>query len=589
MANTIELYKDICDLAKTLNKEHLIDDYKPNGNRPKKGIKKDDYLNLLMNLRTEFEESNKQISKPKNLFDEIKENEKKNSSIFYIQINLNNFKFYISSGIIAPITMYKKWTFDDVQKKYPQFIVLSNSTIISDINDNSAIVEVNLYGFNKINLNRINFIATPIPISRIEYLHLNSEKQKQDLIKDLESGRMGFFPEELIKVDLNTFIPIEIEQPKLDLPNDSKKLNYKLDKYDKVLGCLAFIKNIDLLYSDETSIVQDYSDYFIQFSRYFLQSEKNEFAEGLFSNTKQISPMQWLIDRVDKSSENFFEQDIFEFADVLNVIYSSINKRELVTLLESKKSFQNQEDKLSMFVQIFRALLAYGNTNGRAIAIARKDLPNQSTHRLALPIFALLGYFYGYSRINYREEIGTLKSANNELAKLFDTYHKTAPIRFKLNTKFEFYLIEAVYQYIFNGNQLKELPNYIDPKLQKQEPTKYKLSNKFNVQFQQPIADLKYYKITQKSITDKLNPNSETALEVLGKFDDKIPLVSSLGWFCSKNNIKPNFNLKSLLNFELNWRQLVSFNKIELENLLIKNEVKAQEFMEIVELDKKYK
>jgi hypothetical protein len=257
--------------------------------------------------------------------------------------------------------------------------------------------------------------------------------------------------------------------------------------------------------------------------------------------------LKWLFERASDET-NFTSSDIKEFGNVLlknhsDSYFKEVGKEALVILNDGIKrktapKFISEIKHIDKFyLYIFSFLYLYGNKSAEDRTNSRIGLPYEASPNYAEFVFALLGYFYGYTLLRNRDEKQTYSDA---LIDKFSKNFERPTIKFDLTTLFDYYLIEAIYQFVFNEKISTQSFDYIKPSLE--VPERISLSNEpsdyeFSVL---EIFGKQFFKLKKKSQTDEL-------IKKLFALPDAIPVVSDIGLYCLRNGIKFKWNLNAVL------------------------------------------
>ncbi len=190
---------------------------------------------------------------------------------FLIQINKSNLLGYFASALIYPpsyemreLALSQRTI--DIQSRTPDYLLLTNG--FSDLPDESQVlIDVVLSDFDKKKLvtlsPTVNLLPYPLPISRVKKLFFANRASQENSKAEANTFSDAFLPVHLFDIwgnDLPTNKEIVSGISKDNIPqNDVFKTNTK-DHFDRVLGMLAFMKNADLYYENQTHDFSSYSD-----------------------------------------------------------------------------------------------------------------------------------------------------------------------------------------------------------------------------------------------------------------------------------------------------------------------------------------
>lgn len=235
-----------------------------------------------------------------------------------------------------------------------------------------------------------------------------------------------------------------------------------------------------------------------------------------------------------------------------------------------------------IYLYIFSFFYLYGNKSAEDRTNSRIGLPNETVANYAEFVFALLGYFYGYSLLRNRDEKQTYSdSFINEFARNFDR----PIIKFELTSLFDYYLIEAVYQFVFNRTTSSQKFDYIHPELEREKsffpshiPNEYEFSN-----FQ--LFGKEFFKLKKKSLIDEL-------IKKLTSLQQEIPVVSDIGLYCLRNGIKFKWDLNVLVSMFIDIKKLrgiATVNKADIADHIQSGKCNYEELSLRIETTIKFK
>jgi hypothetical protein len=352
------------------------------------------------------------------------------SYIFYIPIQSMNLAHYLGSGIIAP-SIYIENKNPDIQDRFKNYLLLSSFKFTRDTNCAIEIV-LNKYEEEPKKISEHFYLFDmPLPISRIKNIYFTNDEQKVSTIFNITSGS-AFIPEGLLNVSKEEAIETK-ELENIDYKFSEINWGEYLKKYDQVLGGFSTMK-----ISKEN---------FQNYPTHYFSTLGN--INSIFS--KSLSQQNITI-------ENRFQfafTDEGKFKDFHNTIYSDIDFKELQRYAESEKvrlETKNgliQIDKISDNSQTYLVsiLESYGagkrKKNDEFISdlLARKFVEKKKEG---------LSLIFGLNK-GYKAFRNKYKTANFEI-----------DIKFHLDSKLDYYIIESIYQNVFNSVNDSLSFEYID-------------------------------------------------------------------------------------------------------------------------------
>jgi hypothetical protein len=477
----------------------------------------------------------------------------------YLQIHRQNLYHYFSTGLISPSKYEKNRPQPDIQSIFKDSLQLSNG-LLDELKSTDALLELSISTVEEKELNIISSIALlskPIPVSRIKTIYVKSKKDKEDVLAIAKTSDAGIIPDSLVVAhfpEAELIIqeePLYIEQSQIDYKD-------KINEFDRVLGSYAFVNNIALLYTNKTHTYANYSDHYLGYVKLLLNdaSIPSDTNGRQYNYYKQLigikcqeenTVLKWLFKRASEDS-NFTSVDIVEFGNVLlkNHPDSNFQKagKEALAILNdgikrktAHKFIAEIRHSDKVYLYIFSFLYLYGNKSAEDRTNSRIGLPNEATAHYAELIFALLGYFYGYTLLRNKDESQTyIDSIIYDFAKNFDR----PSLKFELTTLFDYYLIEAVYQYVFNENISTNKFDYINATLDQQKRIEYPNTPEGYEFSITEIFGKQFYKLKKKS-------KAEEALKKLSVLPEAIPVISEIGLYCLRNGINFKWNLNAVL------------------------------------------
>ncbi len=478
----------------------------------------------------------------------------------YLQVNRQNLFLYFITGLISPTRYEKNRPQPDIQSTFKDSLQLSNG-LLDELKNNDALVELSISQVERnelIIISSIALLSKPIPVSRIKKIYVKSEKDKEDVLATAKTSDAGVIPDSLIEGSFPNAVELIVQDEQLKSENTLTDFTQKVNQFDRVLGAYAFVKNLSLLFTNKSNTYSNFPDHYLGFVKLLFcdQSILADTNDKQFNFYKQLlgikiqeenSVLKWLFERANDET-NFTTCDIKEFGivllknhpnayfrdegkDALNLLNDGIKRKTAPKFIMEIK----HNDKIYLY--IFSFLYLYGNKTAEDRTNSRIGLPNEAVTNYAEFIFALLGYFYGYSLLRNRDE--KQNYSDNFIDKFAKNFDRPI-IKFELTTLFDFYLIESVYQFVFNGRKSTQKFDYIKPELIKEKslspstiPKEYEFSN-----FE--LFDKQFYKLKKKSPLEEL-------IKKLISLPEAIPVVSEVGLYCLRNGIDFKWNLNVLV------------------------------------------
>ena len=358
---------------------------------------------------------------------------------FFIPINSNSLADYFCRAIILPAKYFPNKP-EDIQDRFSDSILLSKRKWTKNTD---CSVEVVLTDSEVKELNKKSDIFfelnIPIPISRVKSVWFLSSKQKETTIWNINNGA-AFVPEHIIKVEQDKSPDFESDE-NISLNKEtstSKELAEKINRYDILLGGFAFMKLGGKPFMDFSE------NYFstLSFFNKLIEEETTKAAKekGLKFSNKYLG----LFSKTD-SEWSKWQHYIYQNVDIKNV--EEIAAKEGIKV-EKKLGFI-QFDSISPDTHLFEiAILAtYGERKSKSTDNLVTDLrngvvPSEKAEEVSL----VFGLNNGYSRLRNK----------------YQTTEKESSVKFKLESRLDYYIIESIYQFAFNGNKSNYSFPYLD-------------------------------------------------------------------------------------------------------------------------------
>lgn len=485
----------------------------------------------------------------------------------YIEIHRGNIFHYFASGLISPSKYISNRAFPDLQSIQNDALLVGNGSSNSESED-LVLLEIQISETEKtafVLKDNFAFLFQPLPTSRIKNIFVKNESVKSTIVSDSLVFDGGYIPERLIK----TIFPFKLEQHKYDISESIvlDKVDYtsKVNKFDKILGLLAFIRNYNLLLSEKTNSYKTLPNHFF----YAIQAIDSSFGAEIVPNNiisefyswlfndncpQDKRLLKWLFERLHVFN-NFNDSDTKEFE---SLFYQNSNDLEneksirqiffgLTKNMERKsviETIDTIKSKSALPLYLFSFLRNYANLN--SIEIARRDITSVYSLQFGEYAFALLGYFLGYKNLrNTDERINN----TNSILKLLGNVPAKPPIKFQLTTEFDYLVLELVYNHSFYGktNSLNLSNISIGNITIEKKSTRNLDSSEYSIK-----ETLVYGKLYQD-----VSPSDPLAdiFRLLNKLPKDIPLLSEFGLYCYKLGIKMkpfsltdvDFSIKSIL------------------------------------------
>ena len=171
----------------------------------------------------------------------------------FFQIASGNIIRYFNYGMLLPVKYIgqENRTTEDIQTRYEDYLVLTKKTCI-DKRDNQLFIEIVLSTDEIKNLvetktKNVFLHKKPVPVSRITSIRYDNIKDIKNVQKTIEIGRDSYMVSTTKKIGNIK----EVSSSDIGDLNDDKnadKYSDEINKFDKIMGMFAFMKNTPLYY-----------------------------------------------------------------------------------------------------------------------------------------------------------------------------------------------------------------------------------------------------------------------------------------------------------------------------------------------------
>lgn len=399
---------------------------------------------------------------------------------FTIQINKASLIGYFSSALIFPPNyetheIARRNRVQDIQERFPDHLLISDG-FTDEPNEQQVLIEVSLTDFDKQNLIRLHekvyLLPYPLPISRVNKIYFANKESQENSIASASTFQDAFLPIHIFDIWTETIekrVNIVCELQKFQISENKQLRTDSQDKFNRVLGMLAFMKNAELYYANETYELATYSDKYLK-----LLKEINPFFDKPEIGTLDNGNLSFYLTLLNSKS---YDLNV-NLGKIVNSIYDNETFRKDIVkqlLSTSTEEIQNafkllfgdrtlealqaidQLKPIALELILLAFLFRFRDKEGSdkyalkeqlPYLINRKSLKTSRTHSRASIVLAVLGLYYGYRSLPKDEEI-----------KLNDSYFASFSengkfnIKYKLDNLLDRITIESVYQFCFWDNQ----------------------------------------------------------------------------------------------------------------------------------------
>lgn len=351
-----------------------------------------------------------------------------------------NLAHYLGSGIIVP-SIYIENKNPDLQDGFKNHLLLCSSKFTKDTNCAIEIVinteeeapkkiSENFYLFNM-----------PLPISRIKNIYFKNEEQKVSTNFNITSGS-AFIPEGLLKVSNEESIGVkELDNIKHQL--SEKNWSENLKKYDQIMGGFSTMKIS--------------KEHFQNYPTHYFSTLGN--INILFRN---------ILEQQNIGIENSFQfafTNESRFKDFHNTIYSDIDYNEV------QRYAENEREKVKLEVKNGLVQLDKISENTNTYLVAILDRYGKGKRMQIDSFISDLISDKFFQNIDNKEKgkkkeglslIFGLNKGYKAFRNKYTTSNFEVDVKFHLDSKLDYYVIESIYQNIFNSLNSISSYTYID-------------------------------------------------------------------------------------------------------------------------------
>ncbi|KFF03271.1 hypothetical protein [Flavobacterium reichenbachii] len=517
----------------------------------------------------------------------------------YIEMHRGNLLQFIASALVYPYGFSNQQAFADTQSLSSNALVLSNG-IVSSLSDEIILVQVDQNVIDEQHLKiagGIGFYKSSIPVSRILKIFVSKTEIKKKLLDDASIRDGGFLPEKLLAVGFPKDIQSQVYTTN-SIDIDEKDFEYKLDRFDKILGLIAGARNYSFLTSNQTNVLKSISDHTL----FAIQSLESDFARDIITNDRISEYYKWLFtnscpdDRIllkwifsriqqndnftDSDTKNFellcfnsksFEGEEGQIKIIFSLLFDSVERKK------SLNEILKLQSKHSSTLYVFAYLRIYASKQNPELA--RLELVQRGSSKYSEYAFATLNFYFGYKLLrNSEDRLAVIQ--NKALGNLKNFPRPT--IKLELTAKFDYLIIDIVFKSVFNPLYRKENNYSLYPNLQKSAA-----HLKFNIE---------NYTFSEDSVYDKpyfvfrrTNPLDELLLQ-LERLPSEISIFSEFGLYCYRLGLKLNTtSFTDIFNNTSSLRSLFSYQKNNLIEKVKEDHIDIEELKSRIALAQKHK
>ncbi len=370
-------------------------------------------------------------------------------STYFFPIKSSSLAHYFGGACIKAAKYFDNKP-QDIQDRYKDFLLLTSKTGTKDTDCCLELVLTKDEIKDLIDVKNGWYLldTNPLPITRIKKIYFSDKEQKDATITNIRMST-AYVPEFLLEVIAFDENP----SSSLQLPPDCHGIDQtdKIKQYDRFLGALALMRlahepymNYSINYISTLSFFNKIIDKQLKTNE---QMNFNDAFQGIFTKNKGFEKvLQYLDHSIDEESLN----------SVARANNQTIKKDKITRIID----IDSLTDTWTYTIAI---LNAYGvGEEARKKRVDGLIQSNFSTLKEGKQegVALCYGYNRGYSA--------------------FTKSYGEVVFKYKLESQLDYYTIESVYQYVFNGTVSSDFP-YLDDWCPKLHPEQPKHSNQYVV------------------------------------------------------------------------------------------------------------
>ena len=400
------------------------------------------------------------------------------NTIFYLPIESKNLSHYFIKGCICP-TKYIENRNEDIQSKFNNHLLFSKEKFTENTNCSLEIVLNNKEETVDSISNNFFLFNSPLPISRIKKIIFQTEKQKNQTVFDITFGG-SFMPTELLEVDSNSKQLNYRELENIECkPN--KDWSKKLDMFNRVMGGFSIMS---IAGNECQNYPLNYFNALANLNTIVKDEISNQYIEV-------NNDYEWAIIENDKYSK--LHKAIY--GNIKSTVVESFASTDKIKLEKNNGKYLLEKIDNSKNTYMVAILASYGSGGRMKLDTFISDLVSgKFIEKKKEGIALLMGINKGYEA--FRKE--------------YKTSNFQVDIKFKLDSQLDYYTIERIFQYTFNGKKNNSDFQYIEswcPKLDSTEEIKgietYQVFDK-TIQYKKKEKDGFFQKLFQNSYRDNI-------------------------------------------------------------------------------------
>lgn len=369
-----------------------------------------------------------------------------NTQIFYIPTSRNKLAHFFGRGVIVP-SKYLENSQKDIQNRLDDYIIFSKSKFTTETD---CCIEVVLDAKEAERVthisNSFSILDRPLAISRVTAIYFRTEEERDTTIHNVtkENGD-AFIPERLCHIVKNES-GIEVNELNgIKYKANPKDWSPELKRFNQLMGGFALMK----IHNKDESYTPEYFQALSNINNYFSPSHESDRFKSLLARED---------DEVTESISELYR----------DLVFSSLNPEDVVNFSQKEnikvsKKFGDidiesiSENTLTYTLAVLATYESYGG--GKKVDdFLSNFIAGEFHNREDQELLLVFGINKGYQL--FRNSYTFSRNPIN--------------VKFKLERKVDYYVIESIYQNIFNLNNsydpvdiieaYQELPyEYYDP------------------------------------------------------------------------------------------------------------------------------
>ena len=353
---------------------------------------------------------------------------------YYLPIKSTSLAHYFGCACIKAAKYFNNKP-QDIQDKYNDFLLLTSKqgTTETDCCLELVLTDDEIKDLIDVKENWYLFDTKPLPITRIKKIYFSDPEQKDDTITNITMST-AYVPSNLVEIckfDTNSSDSIQI-------PKDCQGVDQtnKINQYDRFLGALALMR-----IAHEPNM--NYSQNYIATLSFF-----NHIIDNQLKTNKNLN--------VTSALQGIFTNKGFE--KVLPYLKQPINEDSLNRIAQENNQVI-KKDKITRIIDVE----SFDDTGTYTIAILNTYGVGDESRKKRVD--GLIQSNFCTLKEGKQEGVALCYGYNRGYSAFTKNYGDVA-FKYKLESQLDYYTIESVYQYVFNGIVSSDFP-YLDwcPKL----------------------------------------------------------------------------------------------------------------------------